>query len=90
VQSQENERAHLSRELHDSTSQTLVSIKLLMDSAIGQLGRDPQRLPVLLTQARARIDDALTEVRDISHRLRPVVLDTLGLILHRPESRFYS
>lgn len=79
VQSQENERAHLSRELHDSTSQTLVSIKLLMDSAIGQLGRDPQRLPALLTQARARIDDALTEVRDISHRLRPVVLDTLGL-----------
>ena len=79
VQSQENERAHLSRELHDSTSQTLVSIKLLMDSAIGQLGRDPQRLPATLTQARARIDDALTEVRDISHRLRPVVLDTLGL-----------
>ena len=79
VQSQENERAHLSRELHDSTSQTLVSIKLLMDSAIGQLGREPQRLPATLTQARARIDDALTEVRDISHRLRPVVLDTLGL-----------
>jgi two-component system, NarL family, sensor kinase len=79
VQSQENERAHLSRELHDSTSQTLVSIKLLMDSAIGQIGRETQRLPATLTQARARIDDALTEVRDISHRLRPVVLDTLGL-----------
>jgi len=79
VQSQENERAHLSRELHDSTSQTLVSIKLLMDSAIGQLGRESQRLPTTLSQARARIDDALTEVRDISHRLRPVVLDTLGL-----------
>jgi len=79
VQSQENERAHLSRELHDSTSQTLVSIKLLMDSAIGQLGRETRRLPATLTQARARIDDALTEVRDISHRLRPVVLDTLGL-----------
>ena len=79
VQSQENERAHLSRELHDSTSQTLVSIKLLMDSAIGQLARTLQPLPATLAQARARIDDALTEVRDISHRLRPVVLDTLGL-----------
>lgn len=79
VQSQENERAHLSRELHDSTSQTLVSIKLLMDSAIGQLARTLQPLPATLAQARARIDEALTEVRDISHRLRPVVLDTLGL-----------
>lgn len=79
VQSQENERAHLSRELHDSTSQTLVSIKLLMDSAIGQLARTLQPLPATLAQARTRIDEALTEVRDISHRLRPVVLDTLGL-----------
>lgn len=79
VQSQENERAHLSRELHDSTSQTLVSIKLLMDSAIGQLRQDGRPLPPTLTQARARMDAALTEVRDISHRLRPVVLDTLGL-----------
>ena len=38
VQSQEAERAHLSRELHDSTSQTLVSIKLLIESAIARLG----------------------------------------------------
>jgi two-component system NarL family sensor kinase len=79
VQSQESERAHLSRELHDSTSQTLVSIKLLLDSAIGEIGRARQTTPHTLTRARARIDDALTEVRDISHRLRPVVLDTLGL-----------
>jgi two-component system NarL family sensor kinase len=79
VQSQENERAHLSRELHDSTSQTLVSIKLLLDSAIGQIGRTLHPLPAPLAQARTRIDEALTEVRDISHRLRPVVLDTLGL-----------
>lgn len=79
VQSQENERAHLSRELHDSTSQTLVSIKLLMDSAIHHLRHQSQTAPPTLEKARARIDDALGEVRDISHRLRPVVLDTLGL-----------
>lgn len=40
VKSQEDERAHLSRELHDSTSQTLVSIKLLLESALTQLGRE--------------------------------------------------
>lgn len=79
VQSQENERAHLSRELHDGTGQTLVSIKLLMDSAVGQLERAGDEVPAPLRQARGRIVEALGEVRDISHRLRPVVLDTLGL-----------
>jgi two-component system NarL family sensor kinase len=77
VKSQEDERAHLSRELHDSTSQTLVSIKLLLESALSQLGRD--RAPPALQRAVQRLGDALQEVRRISHRLRPAELDTLGL-----------
>ncbi|MDP4299651.1 cache domain-containing protein [Leptothrix discophora] len=80
VQSQEAERAHLSRELHDGTGQTLVSIKLLMDSAIGQLRRlGPNAAPPTLDKARDRIEDALGEIRNLSHRLRPPLLDTFGL-----------
>lgn len=79
VQSQEDERAHLSRELHDGTSQTLVSIKLLMESALAQLGKGHEALPAPLTKALARLNDALHEVRNISHRLRPAELDVLGL-----------
>ncbi|WP_372525983.1 cache domain-containing protein [Piscinibacter sp.] len=79
VKSQEDERAHLSRELHDSTSQTLVSIKLLLESAVAQLDRHQTPLPAPLTKALARLGDALTEVRSISHRLRPAELDVLGL-----------
>ncbi len=77
VKSQEDERAHLSRELHDSTSQTLVSIKLLLESAMSQLGRE--QAPAALQRAVQRLGDALQEVRSISHRLRPAELDTLGL-----------
>lgn len=77
VKSQEDERAHLSRELHDSTSQTLVSIKLLLESAASQLGRE--HTPAALQRAVQRLGDALHEVRRISHRLRPAELDTLGL-----------
>ncbi|MBK7531731.1 cache domain-containing protein [Piscinibacter sp.] len=77
VKSQEDERAHLSRELHDSTSQTLVSIKLLLESAATQLGREAT--PPALQRAVQRLGDALHEVRRISHRLRPAELDTLGL-----------
>jgi two-component system NarL family sensor kinase len=76
VQSQETERAHLSRELHDSTSQTLVSIKLLMESAIAKLG---DAAPPALPKALERLKAALGEVRNISHRLRPAELDVLGL-----------
>lgn len=76
VKSQEDERAHLSRELHDGTSQTLVSIKLLLESAQAQLDRDRGGH---LAKALARLNDALHEVRNISHRLRPAELDVLGL-----------
>ena len=79
VKSQEDERAHLSRELHDGTSQTLVSIKLLLESAQAQLDRAQGELPGSLTKALARLNDALHEVRNISHRLRPAELDVLGL-----------
>ena len=79
VKSQEDERAHLSRELHDSTSQTLVSIKLLLESAVQQLDKNRSPLPAPLAKALTRLGDALHEVRNISHRLRPAELDVLGL-----------
>jgi two-component system NarL family sensor kinase len=79
VQSQEEERGHLARELHDGTSQTLVSAKLLIESAVDALDRDSQTAPPALTKALQRLNDSLLEVRRISHRLRPALLDTLGL-----------
>jgi len=79
VESQESERAHLARELHDGTSQTLVSAKLLIESAVDELERMRQAAPPALAKALARLNDSLSEVRRISHRLRPAMLDTLGL-----------
>jgi len=79
VQSQEQERARLARELHDGTSQTLVSGKLLIESAVAQIERAGQPVPPTLGKALERLNDSLTEVRRLSHRLRPALLDTLGL-----------
>jgi two-component system NarL family sensor kinase len=79
VKSQEDERAHLSRELHDSTSQTLVSIKLLLESTLAQHDPAHGAAPAALQRALQRLGDALHEVRSISHRLRPAELDQLGL-----------
>jgi two-component system NarL family sensor kinase len=79
VGSQEAERAYLSRELHDGTSQTLVSVKLLTEAALERLPAESGVARQALERAVERLKAALVEVRGISHRLRPVMLDTLGL-----------
>ncbi len=79
VSSQEAERAYLSRELHDGTGQTLVSIKLLIESALDRMVDAEEGLRAPLTRALARLKEALLDVRGMSHRLRPIMLDTLGL-----------
>lgn len=79
VRSQEDERAHLARELHDGTSQTLVAGKLLIEAAVDELERRGHTPPDTLGQALKRLNDALNEVRHLSHSLRPTLLDTLGL-----------
>jgi len=82
VESQENERARLSRELHDGISQLLVSVKLLLESALAQLERSGLRVApaeAALATGLARLGDTLREVRRISHALRPAMLDDLGL-----------
>jgi two-component system NarL family sensor kinase len=79
VGSQEDERAHLARELHDGTSQTLVSVKLLTEAALERLPAGNSVARQALERALDRLKAALVEVRGMSHRLRPVMLDTLGL-----------
>jgi len=79
VRFQEDERAHLARELHDGATQTMVSAKLLVESAIDQLEREARPAPRVLETALAGLKQSLNEVRRISHRLRPAMLDELGL-----------
>ncbi len=79
VRFQEDERAHLARELHDGATQTMVSAKLLVESAIAQLEREHRTAPPALARSLAGLKQSLDEVRRISHRLRPAMLDELGL-----------
>lgn len=86
VRSQEDERARLSRELHDGISQVLVSIKLSLEAARERLRQtlpaEPRALAHIDTPlggALDRLNTAVGEVRRISHNLRPTLLDDLGL-----------
>lgn len=83
VRSQEDERARLSRDLHDGLSQLLVSIKLQVESGLAKLGSkisNSDAAHISFSRATLQINDALNEVRRISHDLRPALLDDLGLV----------
>lgn len=82
VRSQEEERARLSRDLHDGISQWLVSIKLQIEAAVIRLTGSPDQAiaaRVALERTALQINDVLGEVRRISQDLRPAILDDLGL-----------
>jgi signal transduction histidine kinase len=78
ISAQDEERARIARELHDSTAQTLTAVVLQLSAAVRDTA-DPamvQRLAEVKTMAGA----ALEEVRNMSHRMHPRVLDDLGLV----------
>lgn len=82
VRSQEEERARLSRDLHDGISQWLVSIKLQIESGLAKLSGPaarPEAARQSFDRAAGQLNDVLGEVRRISHDLRPALLDDLGL-----------
>ena len=83
VSSQEDERARLSRDLHDGLSQLLVSVKLQVESGLVKLGQahaGPEAAKLSFARATDQLNEALSEVRRISHNLRPALLDDLGLV----------
>ena len=82
VDSQEQERARLSRDLHDGISQWLVSIKLQIEAGIIRLAgnaEQQQAARASFEHTAGQLNDVLGEVRRISHDLRPAILDDLGL-----------
>jgi signal transduction histidine kinase len=78
---QENERKHLSMELHDEIGQTLTALKIMIETArrksTGECTGDG--IEQLLQQAVETVDSLVGDVRNIARRLRPPSLDDLGL-----------
>jgi two-component system NarL family sensor kinase len=73
---EEEERRRLARELHDGVGQTLTALK----NALVRLAASPGAPPAdELRGAVALAAVALEETRQVSRRLRPPVLDDLGL-----------
>ena len=77
IAAQEDERRRLSRELHDDAGQNLTTILLGLKrlETLGSLEEVREKLPSL----RGQLSAALDGMRSLAWRLRPSVLDDLGL-----------
>ncbi len=76
---QESEKQKISRELHDNFGQLLTSIRLNLEVLKDEVNGD------IKSSSRVRnisvlLDKAMVEIKDISYRLKPRVLDDFGLV----------
>lgn len=78
IQAQEEERKRISRDLHDSTGQSLYSI-LIGLRVLEQFDLDAEKKS-FLQEVIASTTRALEEVKNLAVELRPATLDDLGLV----------
>ena len=74
------ERSRLSRELHDSVTQSIFSMTLTAESARILLERDPSRVAPELVRLQKLAKGALSEMRSLIHQLRPASVGDQGLV----------
>jgi two-component system, NarL family, sensor histidine kinase UhpB len=74
---QEAERRRIAQELHDEIGQSLTAVLLQLKQA---LEGDPDEVRERIEDAQEAARSSLDEVRRIAQRLRPGVLDDLGLV----------
>ena len=80
VDTQENERRQISKELHDSIGASLAAIKYAIEGRLVHMGASPPEDIFPLEKVVAHLSETIKEVRRISASLRPSMLDDLGLL----------
>ncbi|MFB2607157.1 histidine kinase, partial [Rhizobium phaseoli] len=79
IDTQEEERTRLARELHDGISQTLLGVRYAMDLAGRKVRTNVDEAALTIERGVEALNGAIKEIRLLSHDLRPRVLDDLGL-----------
>jgi signal transduction histidine kinase len=75
VNAQEQERKHLSRELHDHVAQVLTGLRM----ELGRIERLSPAVGPAVAECKTLVDEIFLTVRSLALGLRPSMLDDLGL-----------
>lgn len=73
LQLQDEERARLARDLHDSVGQSLTGAKMMVDAMARNQSHDPR-----FKEVGELLNSALSDIRTISHLMHPPGLDEIG------------
>lgn len=80
----EEQNEYIAREIHDDLGQAMTALKMnlyMIEQALsGEEGCSSSSIGDTVEYMRNVIDDTVLKVRELSRRLRPIVLDTSGII----------
>ena len=81
VNTREEERRRLRRDLHDGLGPQLATLILKLDAARNLLSQEePAAAEALLTELKTQMQAAISDIRRLVYDLRPPTLDELGLV----------
>jgi PAS domain S-box-containing protein len=79
TRSQDDERRRLARELHDTTGQNLVALRMNLSLVRDRIARLDPKLQQALEESADLADQCIRELRTLSYLLHPPLLDERGL-----------
>jgi len=79
LQTQDDERRHIARELHDSAGQTLAALGMNL-AHLGEVKNNPAQLAKAIEEADALVRHLTQELRTTSYLLHPPLLDESGVL----------
>ena len=80
IETQEQERQRLVRQLHDGPAQSLTNLILQAEICERLFDHDAKRARSELTNLKSAVTSTFQKVRDFMFDLRPMMLDDLGLV----------
>ncbi|GAC1485815.1 MAG: sensor histidine kinase [Candidatus Limnocylindrales bacterium] len=80
VDTQEEERRRIARQVHDGPAQAMANVVLQSEISERLYSIDPQRSRDELKALRVMVNKTLQELRGFIFELRPMILDDLGLV----------